>query len=313
VGALGEELGRLRRGRGVMAGDLPDRLGPTLRDLARIEPGGNAQDVRERLIGFLEGLAAGLPDDLRVAFAATLALHEDVRFRFLDERMRWLADWLHRDIRTARRRADEAIQRVETAASLPCAIPGDYEDWYLARLRTLLLLDQAAPSATEERLVVSARDDLTEISVATSIPAPRGLRAHEHTADLKVLYGGSLVRAVWPTATYFSYAIRLPRPLRRGQAHEFGISITTPRGQPFNPRYALQSLRRCDEFDLRIRFGASAQQRTVWRIAGLPRGMADDFADPEALVHPDQVGDVHMQYWHLKTGLVYGVRWSDNG
>jgi hypothetical protein len=311
VGALGEELGRLRRGRGVMAGDLPDRLGPALRGMAGIEAGGNADDVRKQLIGFLEELAAGLPEDLRTAFAAALALREDVQFRFLDERMRWLADWLQRDVRTARRRADEAIRLVDATVAVPARPPGDYEDWYLTRLRTLLLLDRPEASAIEERTVVAARDDLTEITIAAGIPAPRGTRSQKRSAELKVLYGGSLIGSTWLTDTYFRYAIRLPQPLQRGQSHEFGITVTTPHGQPFNPRYALQPLRRCDEFDVRIRFGAAVRQRSVWRIAGLPRGMVDDFADPEALVYPDAVGDIHMRYQHLKLGLVYGARWSE--
>lgn len=303
-------MGRLRRGRGVMAEDLPDRLGPTLRRMAGIELGSNAGDARKRLIGFLEERAAGLPEDLRTAFCAALALREDVQFRFLDERMRWLANTLQRDVRTARRRADEAIRLVDDAVDVPAGSLGGYEDWYLVRLRSLLLLDHAEPSAIEERTVVAARDDLTEISIATSMPTPREGRPQKRSAQLKVLYGGSLITTTWPTATYFRYAIRLPRPLERGQSHEFGISITTPRGQPLNPRYGLQPLRRCDEFDLRIRFGATSEPPSIWRIAGLPRGMVDDFADPEALVHPDATGDIHMRYQHLKLGLVYGARWS---
>jgi hypothetical protein len=310
VDALGEELGRLRRGRGVMAEDLPDRVGPTLRRMAGIEFGSNAGDTRKRLIGLLEDLAAGLPEDLRTAFCAALALREDVQFRFLDQRMRWLANGLQRDVRTARRRADEAIRLVDDTVDVPTRPPGGYEDWYLVRLRSLLLLDQAEPSAIEERTLVAARDDLTEIYIATSMPTPRGGRPQERSAQLKVLYGGSLIGATWPTATYFRYAIRLPQPLERGQSHEFGISITTPRDQPLNPRYGIQPLRRCDEFDLRIRFGA-AKPPSVWHIAGLPRGMVDDFADPQALVHPDVTGDIHMWYQHLKLGLVYGARWSD--
>ena len=148
--------------------------------------------------------------------------------------------------------------------------------------------------------------ELAEITIATSIPAPDGGRPAAHSAELRVIYGGTLIDSTWPTATYLRYAIRLPRPLHRGESHEFGISITTPRDQPFNPRYAIQSLRRCDEFDLRIRFGAAERARTVWRIAGLPRGMVDDFADSEALVQPDAVGDIHLRYEHLKLGLVYG-------
>lgn len=291
-----------------MAGDLPDRLGPTLCGMAGIEPGGNAEELRKRLIPFLEDLAAGLPVDLRTAFGAALALREDVRFRFLDERMQWLADWLQRDVRTARRRADEAIRLIDAAASLPVGPMGDYEEWHLARLRALLLLDRGEASAIEKRTVVAARDDLAEISIATSIPMPHGRCAQEHPAELTVLYGGSLIGSSWLTASYFRYSIRLPQPLQRGQSHEFGISITTPRDQPFNPRYAIQPLRRCDEFDLRIRFDGTP--RSVWRIAGLPRGMVDDFADPEALVHPDATGETHMRYQHLKMGLVYGARWS---
>ena len=292
-----------------MAGNLPDQLGPTLCGMAGIEPGGNAEDIRNRLIGFLGDLAAGLPEDLRTAFAAALALPEDVRFRFLDERMQWLACWLQRDVRTARRRTDEAIRLIDATADVPAGYAGDYKDWHLARLCTRLLLDRAAPIAIEERTVVASRDDLAEVSIATSIPVPRDAHTKEQAAELAVLHGGTLVASTWPTATYLRYTIRLPEPLRCGQSHEFGISITTPRGQPFNPRYAIQPLRRCDEFDLRIRFGAR-QERRVWRIAGLPRGMVDDFADPDALVGPDAAGDIHVRYQHLKLGMVYGARWS---
>jgi hypothetical protein len=279
--------------------------------MAGIEADGNAEEVRKRLIGLLEDLAADLPDDLRTAFAAALALREDVRFRFLDQRMEWLADRLHRDARTARRRADEAIRQVEAAASPPVQKAAcDYGDWYLARLRTLLLLDRAEPVAIEDRVLVAARDNLGEISIATSIPVPHGGCASRHPAELEVLYGASLIRTTWPTATYLRYAIQLPRPLRRGQSHQVGISITIPRDQPFNPRYAIQPLRRCDEFELRIRFGAAVRASSIWRIAGLPRGMADDFCDPGALVQPDAAGDIHLRYQQLKTGFVYGARWS---
>jgi hypothetical protein len=115
VGTLGEELSRLRHGRGIMAGDLRERLGPTLRAIAEIDPDGHPDDIRQRLTKFLEEQAVGLPEDLRTAFEAALALREDVRHRFLEERMRWLADTLQRDIRTARRRADEAMRMVSNA------------------------------------------------------------------------------------------------------------------------------------------------------------------------------------------------------
>jgi hypothetical protein len=58
------------------------------------------------------------------------------------------------------------------------------------------------------------------------------------------------------------YFVRLPHALRRSEAHEIGVCLAVPPGQPFRPRYVFTPLLRCDEFDLRVRFGS--------RMAGLP-------------------------------------------
>ena len=96
----------------------------------------------------------------------------------------------------------------------------------------------------------------------------------------------------------------------RGESHEIGVSMRIPVNQPINPRYALQPLRRCDEFDLRIRFGARNRLAGVWNMEGIPRGMADDFASASARVAPDDAGEIHLNYRHLLVGLVYGARWE---
>ncbi len=313
MGALGDELSRLRHGRGIMAGDLGERLGPTLRAVAGIDPDGHPDDIRQRLTRFLEEQAISLPEDLRTAFAAALALREDVRHRFLEERMRWLADTLHRDIRTARRRADEAIRIVAASASPPAGpASGDpLGDWYLARLCTVLLLDGARPTAIEERLVVAARDDVGEIVISTGIPFPDGEVTGARGAELTVLQGGTLISSEWPTAGYFRNSITLARTLRLGESHTISVRVVIPEGQPFARRYAFQPLRRCDEFDLRIRFGSSGRAKHAWKLSGLPRGMVDDYAAPEALIRPDANGDVELRYEHLRVGLTYGARWSD--
>ena len=293
-----------------MSADLRERLGPTLCTLAGIDSEANLLDARRQLIGFLDELAAGLPEDLRVAFAAALALREEVQHRFVEERMRWLATWLQRDIKTARRRADEAIRLAAAHVDVNTddVDRHPYRDWYLAKLRTVLHLDLAQQSAVEERTVVAARDDLAEIILSTSIPRPTGLNDGEQAADVAVLHGGTLGEAEWSTATYLTYTIRLAHPLRRGDSCELGVCITP--GQPLNPRYAFQPLRRCEEFDLRIRFGESAHARRVWRISGLPRGMIDDFAAPEALIVPDAAGDIHLNFKRPQVGLAYGARWT---
>jgi hypothetical protein len=294
-----------------MASDLLERVGPALRALSGIDDTSESE-ARRRLLAYLNGLADELPQDLRLAFRVGLALHEDVQCRFLEERMNWLATKLDRDVRTARRRVDEAIRSVEAmrAISVPAGDNYAHDGWYLERFRTLLDLDGARPTALEERTVVARHDALSEIVISTSIPRPAGADHERHNADLTILYGGSLARLERPSNTYFRVFVRLPQSLRRGQSHEIGVSVAIPADQPINPRYALQPLRRCDEFDLRIRFGTGKRLAGVWNMVGIPRGMADDYTAANARVDVDEAGEIHLNYQHLRAGLVYGARWE---
>ena len=295
-----------------MASDLLERAGPTLRTLSGIDDTASENEARSRLLTYLSDLADELPEDLRTALRVGLALHEDVQYRFLEARMNWLATELDRDVRTARRRVDEAIRSAETmrAISVPASDNYAHDGWYLERFRTLLYLDGAQPTAIEERTVVARHDALSEVIISTSIPCPAGADRERHHADLTILYGGSLARIERPSNTYFRYFVRLPKPLMRGESHEIGVSMRIPVNQPINPRYALQPLRRCDEFDLRIRFGARNRLAGVWNMEGIPRGMADDFTAANARVDTDDAGEIHLNYQHLLVGLVYGARWE---
>jgi hypothetical protein len=320
MGALADELSRLRRGRGIMASDLYERVGPTLRAMAGIDQTGTQEEARARLLAFLDQLSKNLPEDLGLAFSAGLALHANVQQRFLEERMRWLATRLQRDERTARRRVDEAIRLAEAAAGARALETSDYTSsgWHLARLRTLLRLDAERPTAIEERTVVAREDGLKEFVISTSVPRATTANpddsslvdAYKQRLELDVVYGGSLAHCEQPSASYFRYFIRLPRPLERGESHDVGVMLTIPGDQAFNPRYTFQPLCRCDEFDLRIRFGSRSQPAQVWNIAGLPRGMVHDFAGSDRLVRPDTAGDIHLRYQRLQIGLAYGARWS---
>jgi hypothetical protein len=295
-----------------MSSDLLERAGPTLRALSGIDGSASENEARRRLVRYLSDLADQLPEDLRTALRVGLALHEDVQYRFLEDRMHWLATELDRDVRTARRRVDEAIRSAETmrAISVPPADSYGHDGWYLERFRTLLYLDGAQPTAIEERKVVARHDALSEIIISGSIPCPAGADRARHQADLTILYGGSIARIERPSSTYYRYFVRLPQPLMRGQSHEVGVSVKIPVDQPINPRYAFQPLRPCDEFDLRIRFGAVNRLTGVWNMDGIPRGMADDFTAADARVHTDGAGEIHLNYRHLRVGLVYGARWE---
>ena len=87
-------------------------------------------------------------------------------------------------------------------------------------------------------------------------------------------------------------------------------STPVPPEQPLNPRYAFKPLRRCDEFDLRVRFAPVAYPRQAWNLPGVPQGIVEDYAAEESLLRPDSDGYIHVVYRYLRVGLVYGVRWE---
>jgi hypothetical protein len=115
MGELSSELRLLRRGRGVMVSNLRTRIGPALRIRAGIGDSAGLNETRERLITYLNSLAETLPIDLRLIFSVILALNRDTQFRFLEERMEWLASRLDRDVRTVSRRFNEALDLLESA------------------------------------------------------------------------------------------------------------------------------------------------------------------------------------------------------
>lgn len=309
---LEDELKGLCHGRGVMAGDLRERLGLTLCAMAGIDPNGQPDEVRKRLIEFLEELAAGLPEDLRIAFDAALALREDVRHPFLEGRMQWLADYMRRDTRTARRRVAKAIKRVAESSEAQDQDSSDpYGDWYLARLSAVLRLDGPQPTAVEDRTVVANRVGLSEILISTNIPRAPGAGTEGRLPEFAVLSGGTLVESTRPTPTYFRYKIELTQPLRCGEAHGLRTSLTVPNGLMAAPQYVFQPILRCDELQVLLRFGPRGRSKRVWRISGLPHGNVDGFDDPAALVHPDTAGDLELRYRHLLVGRAYGARWAD--
>jgi hypothetical protein len=302
-----------------------------LRARAGIESGGNPAEFRRQLVAFLDAASADLPEDLRLAFSAGLALHESRPSRFLTERMKRLANRLDRlSEDTARAYLEEAIAAVEAALSAPAAeteaqpqharqrelegcSDGGYRPvgWHLAALRVVLDLTGPQPAALEERTVVADTDHLAEIAVSTEIPRHGPTSPVPSRAGIVVRHGGTLVRSEWPSNTYLRYFVRLPHALRRGEAHEIEVCLTIPSGQPFRPRYVFTPLLRCDEFDLRVRFGSRMSGLPVWRIAGLPPGMAGDFADPAELLCPDSLSEVHLRFELPQPGLSYGVRWAD--
>lgn len=308
------ELKSLRKGRGVYSPDVMARIGPHLRAVCQISDRDGAAAIRQKLIERLSVFARALPVDLELAATAALAVHPDARHAFLTDRIGWLAARLSRDDRTARRRMDVGIEQLAEVAgrrsSAPSPSGSPPAEWHVEELTAVVSLDRSSPQAVEIRKIVAGVDGLDRLSISMSLP--RGAPAPEtgHGLLAEVLYGGVLVATGRPTATRFDYELWLPRPMRAGERHEFGLVFRIPESQVMRTHYVHAPLRRCDFFDLRVRFGLDRLPAAVWRVDGLLHRELDEQERGETLTL-DRAGELRLTFTDPAPGRCYGVQWTD--
>jgi hypothetical protein len=310
---LTDELKRLRKGRGVHAPNIAARVGPGLRRLCGIRADDGPAAVRDRLTATLREHAGRLPVDLRMALLVQLGLHEVAVQPQLGERLDWLAGQISRDARTARRRADLACERfAEVAAALPVEPAGPPGDgWYVEQFTALVLLDGSTPEVTETRRVIATRDGIDELDTEFSLPRHPANGRPAHDLGAALLYGGRLVRSQRRSASHFGFSVVLPAALDAGQQHEYALRLRIPPGQPVRPHYVFIPHRRCDLFEMRLRFDPERIPRLLWRVAESPVRVIDDGEPSGELLRPDAAGEIHQIFPGPRQGFAYGVQWNN--
>ena len=283
------ELKSLRKGRGVLAGQVEKRVGPALRAACGITERDTPWAVRRKVRIWLTDLIGRLPEDLRRPTMIAFALDSDVRLPLYQDRVHWFAEHVDRDPRTVRRRVDVAIDQLAELAdaehdpSLPLSAA-----WRTAELRIAAVLDGGHPEIFVHRTVVAERDGLREL--ALPVPAPwSGARA-------RVLFGGALVEGPEP-------AIAFAEPVARGGEHTFAVAFRLTSAAP--RRLVLVPNRPWELLDVRVRFGPDRPAR-VWALAGANRAGADDPGTAQAV---DRAGEARLRVRALLPGLAYGLRW----
>jgi hypothetical protein len=331
LAAIAAEIQALRRGRGLR-GDVAGRIGPLLRELAvgrRAEGGAPAGGVpaaqddtaqlRRMLGGRLEVLAGRLPQDLRTAILAALALHPaTVNMRTYELRKDWVARQVERVARTAERRIDEAqdLLAQEIAGELARergrpAHPAELEAWHIVSFSAVYLLDGEVPEAIERRVIVSAVDGLAELALALDVPVDPG--QPRPPLQLQMIKGGELVRVEELARTRTRYLIRLPHPLRAGEVHEYEMRVQGQPGNPLRDFYVVRPERRCDAFDLRVRFDRRRPPGWVRRVAGEDVHSYNSFEGLPAageLVAVDATGEASESFSGLRPHYGYGLQWA---
>lgn len=326
---LTRELVALRKGRGTNAGRLGDRVGPALRRVCRVHDGDSPAELRRKVVGTLRQFAERLPADLRDAVTAALGLHPDAHHVFYQERIRWLADRIERDDRTARRRVDDGIGRLaELAAERLAEGPPDGEvagpgardlgmelqrpgqGWYIESFRAALVLDLPALEAYEQRVVVAEQDGLAELDLSMTVPPHPAAPGGSERLGIDVLYGGTLAGRVTESAVRVGFRLLLPTPLRRGEKHQYALRMSLPADQPMRQHYVAVPKRRCDEFTLRVRFDGKQLPSGVWRVEDAFHRDLDDESPTPYEVPVDAAGEIHLGFRDLAPAHGYGARWT---
>jgi hypothetical protein len=283
------ELKALRRGRGVQTPGIDGQVGPALRAACGIGEFDGAEVVREKLRTWVTALISTFPQDLQLAVTTPLALHDEAQHPFLAHRIQWLADLADRDSRTIRRRIDDGLTRLVEAASRNTAREAatSPDGWHVRQVHVLLRLDGPVPACTERWTIAAERDGVEEIAWPVT--------AHRHGADLA---GGHDIRVVHGVLLTDG-GLRLPRPLRAGQTQEFSLDVRIPRIHRVPPFYQFRTSRRCDRFDLVVRFHPDRLPTEVNGIGG---------AVEQPVVN--SVGEVEMSFRDLIPGRDNGIRWT---
>jgi hypothetical protein len=310
--ALLRDLSELRKGAGVWTADLRTRIGGQLAPLCGITAQDDNAAIREKLQLTVVDLLNGAAQPLQQAVLAAFGMVRGSQLPTVTARREWLAVTMPCDVRTVRRLEDRGFARiVATAVSRDGIVRrdtgGTAYDWYLRSVRALVRLDTATPEVLEERTIVANRDGLDQIVASVSLPRPdRPLDGPGVHAS--VLYGAEL-EDIHSAPQHYRFTLRLPRRMRLGEEHAYGIAYRLAPGQPTRPHWVLQPLLPCNAFDLRLRFDTAHLPEAVWLLDAVPPRVVDDGDPTEDRLQPDDVGDVRVSFNVLSPGLGYGLAW----
>ena len=173
------------------------------------------------------------------------------------------------------------------------------------------MLDGDAPEAIEHRRIVATRHHLTEIAIVLDTPRESG----EHRLGLKadVTSGGTLLRAEELSRNRTRYVIGLPHPLQPDETHEYEMHIRVAQDEPMRDYYVFRPERRCDGFDLRVRFDRRNPPRWVRRVTAEDVHVYYPYEGvpaPLERVPVDATGEARASFAHPRQHLGYGLQWS---
>jgi hypothetical protein len=266
------------------------------------------------LVHELGQLITRLPRDLRVAIAASLGLSTETRqMVHFTRRIEWLVEHMHSSTRTALRRVEAAerllaelvAEELRRRGGRTHLAPGG---WYLEELKVLLRLDTLTPEAHEERHIVATQDDLVEVMAWHNVPRTR--EHPEPTLECEAHFGCRLVRRDHPDPHRFLFVVQVPRKLRAGERHAFGLIMRIPKGQIMRPHYIFTPECECEMFRLRVRFDPGRPLEWIRRVDGETVRMFEGGQLRGEQLALDESGELALDFPNPEMYLGYGVQWK---
>ncbi|MDX8053463.1 hypothetical protein SK571_29150 [Lentzea sp. BCCO 10_0798] len=296
---LVRELKTLRKGRGVHAARIADKIGPALAAACGITRADGSVAAKQKLVTRLTELVEQLPEDLQLAARAAFGLIADVRHPLYQERVSWVAAEIDRDSRTVRRRVDEAVDQLAELAAT--TVRRDDGGWHTVELSVAVALDRGQPEVLERYQVLVDQDGVDSLEFASLFPVLG------RDVDVQLLYGGTLRER--GGADRRGFTLVPAEPLVRGETHDFAVRYRFAHRDAMPPCVLHVPARPCDVFDLRVRFEHD-RKRLVRAFDGvLQRSDVEANGLQQAV---DRAGEVHLRFRQLLPGLLYGARWGSS-
>jgi len=308
---LAGELKAFRKGRAAHHPHFVQRLGSRLRRLTGISEADPVPTARTKLQDWVERSMSDQPRDLLMAALVGFALYPEAQQETLVERQQWFARQRDFHPRTARRRMDEALDAILVAVRNGAGPEpvGAASDWRVRSFEAVLQLTTDGPKLMERRVIEFLTPDLDEILCQLSVPRVDGAIPPERGLHVETVFGVQIVDREQPSDDHFQYRLRLPRPFRVGEQHEYAMTFQIPPGQRMANHYVMQPLTPCDRFTLIVRFDLDRVPGTVWVLDEVAPRVVDSDRPSGTMLSPDRLGELRRTFHNLRQGFAYGVKW----
>jgi hypothetical protein len=306
--ALIDEIESLRVGAAARDPSLLEQLGPQLRQACRI----TEQDPPRRKAAKLRGTIELLLDDrpaLRIPLLAILGLHPKAQQETPGKRLDSVIGEIHVGLRTAYRRADEAISVFAhlAAADARAASMAAQLGFTLISFRGTLVFTGDQPSFVEQRRIRVTTEELTAIPGAFAIREPPP--GQEPSLAIEVTSGGIRCDEIQFLGSAVKYLVKLWRPLVRGETFEYTVKFSFQDGRLMAPFYVLSPLTVVGTADMSATFDPNHLPARVRRVNGVLPTEVEHWPpdNPDRL---DPSGRIDAAFLTMQQGWCYGLAWS---